>query len=162
MKAAIADAKLDRLARDAELILRLSREAKANGIGGFLFCHLPDIDATTAAGRLILGVIGSVAEFESRRISERTRDALAAAKARGVRLGGLRPGTIKTNDAAKARAQTEAEKLRGVLEPMVKAGMPLRAIADALAGAGKRTRNGQVLSPSQVKRLIERLGLMSQ
>jgi len=66
-KAAIAVAKLDRLARDAELILRLSREAESNGMGGFLLCDLPDIDATTAAGRLILGVMGSVAEFESRR-----------------------------------------------------------------------------------------------
>ena len=62
-KAVVAVAKLDRLARDAELILRLSREAQANGMGGFLFCDLPDIDATTAAGRLILGVMASVAEF---------------------------------------------------------------------------------------------------
>ncbi len=158
-KAAIAVAKLDRLARDAELILRLSREAEANGIGGFLFCDLPDIDATTAAGRLILGVMGSVAEFESRRISERTKDALAAAKARGVRLGGLRPNTVKENAAAKAKAQAEAEKLRGVLEPLVSAGKPLRVIAGALAGAGKTTRNGNPLSATQIKRLIERLGL---
>ena len=156
-KAAIAVAKLDRLARDAELILRLSREAETNGMGGFLFCDLPDIDATTAAGRLILGVMGSVAEFESRRISERTRDALAAAKARGVKLGGLRPNTQKENAAAKAKAQLAAEKLRGVLEPMVAAHMPLRAMAEALAGAGKTTKNGQPLSPTQVKRLIERL-----
>lgn len=102
-KAAIAVAKLDRSARDAELILRLSREAEANGMGGILFCDLPDIDATTAAGRLILGVMGSVAEFESSRISERIKDALAAVKARGVKLGGLRPGTIKENATAKAK-----------------------------------------------------------
>ena len=34
-------------------------------MGCFLFCELPDIDSTTAAGRFILGVMGSVAEFES-------------------------------------------------------------------------------------------------
>ena len=45
--AAVAVAKLDRIARDAELVLRLSREAAANGMGGFLFCDLPDVDATT-------------------------------------------------------------------------------------------------------------------
>ena len=157
-KAVVAVAKLDRLARDAELILRLSREAQANGMGGFLFCDLPDIDATTAAGRLILGVMGSVAEFESRRISERTKDALAAAKARGVKLGGVRPNTIKENAKAKAKAQQEAEKLRGVLTPMIESKMPLRAISEALAGAGKTTRHGQQLSPTQVKRLLERLG----
>jgi DNA invertase Pin-like site-specific DNA recombinase len=49
-RAVIVVAKLDRIARDAELILRLSREAEANGMAGFLFCDLPDIDATAAAG----------------------------------------------------------------------------------------------------------------
>lgn len=158
-KAAVAVAKLDRLARDAELILRLSREAETNGMGGFLFCDLPDIDATTAAGRLILGVMGSVAEFESRRISERTKDALAAARARGVKLGGLRPNSLKENAKAKARALVEAEKLRGVLAPMVEAQLPLRAIAAALAGAGKTTKSGNPLSATQIKRLLLRLNL---
>ena len=86
MGAVVVVAKLDRIARDAELVLRLSREAHANGMGGFLFCDLPDVDATTAAGRMVLTVMASVAEFESRRISERTREALTAAKARGVKL----------------------------------------------------------------------------
>jgi DNA invertase Pin-like site-specific DNA recombinase len=97
--AAVAVAKLDRIARDAELVLRLSREAAANGMAGFLFADLPDVDATTAAGRMVLTVMASVAEFEARRISERTREALAAAKARGVKLGGLRANTRTRNDA---------------------------------------------------------------
>ncbi|MCT0229897.1 recombinase family protein [Synechococcus sp. CS-1324] len=56
-RAAVAVAKLDRLARDAELVLRLSREAEANGLRGFLFADLPDVYATTSAGRLILSVM---------------------------------------------------------------------------------------------------------
>lgn len=158
-KATVAVAKLDRLARDAEFVLRLSREAESNGIGGFLFCDLPDIDATTSAGRLILSVMASVAEFESRRISERTKEALAAAKVRGVKLGGLRPGTLMENQAAKERATIEAEKLRAVLAPMVAAGMSLREMASALMGAGRTTREGKILSPSQVKRILTRLRL---
>ena len=159
--AAVAVAKLDRIARDAELVLRLNREAEANGMRGFLFCDLPDVDATTSAGRLILSVMASVAEFEGRRISERTREALAAAKARGVRLGGKRPGTIRENAAAKARATADAERLRPVLAPMVAAGLSLRAIAKALAGAGTVTRTGAPLGPSQVARILERLGLVA-
>ena len=161
-KAAITVAKLDRLARDAEFVLRLSREAETNGLGGFIFCDLPDVDATTSAGRLILSVMASVAEFESRRISERTKDALAAAKARGVKLGGLRPGTLRHNTAAKERATREAEKLRGVLRPMAAAGLSLRDMAAALEGAGKTTKAGNQLSPTQVKRLLERLGIAAQ
>jgi hypothetical protein len=43
--------------KEVKLILSLSREAEPNEIGGFPFCHLPAIDSTTAAGRLILGVM---------------------------------------------------------------------------------------------------------
>lgn len=159
LKAVVAVAKLDRIARDAELLLRLTREATANGLGGFLFCDLPDVDATTAAGRMVLTVMASVAEFEARRISERTKEALAAAKQRGVKLGGVRPGTIKTNAAAKAQADADAEQLRPILEAMVAKGSSLREMASALAGAGRKTRSAQTLSAMQVKRLLDRLGL---
>lgn len=157
--AVVAVAKLDRLAREAELVLRLHREAESNGFGGLLFADLPEVDATTSAGRLILGVMASVAEFESRRISERTREALAAAKARGVKLGGIRPNTITRNDAARDRATAAAERLRPLLSAMHAQGASLRAMADALAAAGTCTRNGKPLSASTVKLQLQRLGL---
>ncbi|WP_156818405.1 recombinase family protein [Cyanobium gracile] len=156
--AAVVVAKLDRLARDAEFVLRLSREAEANGLAGFVFADLPDVDGTTSAGRLILSVMASVAEFEARRISERTKEALKAAKARGVKLGGVNSGTITSNQAARDRAQGSAERLRGVLRPLVDSGLSLRAIAEALEGAGVVTKQGNRLSPTQVKRLVKRLG----
>ena len=81
-------AKLDRIARDAELVPRLSREAEANGMAGDLFCDLHGIVATNAAGRMMLSVMASMAEFKDRRISKRTCEALTAAKARRVRRGG--------------------------------------------------------------------------
>jgi len=133
--AVVAVAKLDRLARDAELVLRLSREAERNGFGGLLFADL-DVDASTAAGRMVLSLMASVAEFEARRISERTREALAAARARGVKLGGLRPGTLTRNDEARDRATAESEKLRPVLAALQAQGASLRAMAQALAAAG--------------------------
>jgi DNA invertase Pin-like site-specific DNA recombinase len=157
--AVVAVAKIDRIARDAELVLRLSREAERNGMGGFLFCDLPDVDATTAAGRMVLAVMASVAEFEARRISERTREALAAAKARGVVLGGIRPNTRTRNDAAKAKATAAAERLRPLLAALQAQGASLRQMAQALAAAGTTTRGGRPLSASTVRLQLGRLGL---
>ena len=142
-KAVIAVAKIDRLARDA----------------GFVFCDLPDIDATTSAGRMVLTMMASVAEFEARRISERTKEALAAAKARGVCLGGYREGAAQKASERKQKAIAEAEGLRGVLEPMVRAGLSYRAMADALAGVGKLSSTGKPLAPAQIGRILQRLGL---
>jgi len=161
-KAAVVVAKLDRIARDAELVLRLSREAEANGLGGFLFCDLPDVDATTSSGRMILSVMASVAEFESRRISERTKEAMAAAKARGSTFGSARPEIAALNAARSQRASEGAERLRGVLTPMAQAGQSLRAMAAALEGAGVLTAAGSsTWSPVQVQRALKRLQLAS-
>lgn len=160
-RALVVVGKVDRLARDAEFVLKLDRETRANGMAGILFADLPEADTSTANGRMLLGLMASIAEWEAARISERTREALAAARARGVRLGGLRPGTITRNDAARERATAESERLRPVLEPMAARGESLRAMAAALAGLGIVTRSGQALSPSGVKNHLQRLGLLA-
>ena len=158
-RALLVVGKVDRLARDAELVLRLDRETRAHGALGILFADLPEADTSTANGRMVLGLMASVAEWEAGRISERTREALAAAKARGVKLGGLRPGTITRNDAARDRATAAAERLRPVLAALQAQGASLREMAEALAAAGTVTRNGKPLSPSTVKLQLQRLGL---
>lgn len=136
-RAMVAVAKLDWIARDAELVLRIRREADINAMGGFLFCDLPEIDTTTSAGRLILEAMASVAEFEGRRITERTRE----------------------NAAAKDRATNEVKKLRAMLGPLAAAGLSLRAMGAALAGAETDIRSDAHLGPSQVARLLQWLEL---
>lgn len=88
-----------------------------------------------------------------------TKAGLAAAKARGVKLGGIRPGTLKENAAAKAAAAGRSEALRPILAAMAAQGASLRTMAQALAAAGTVTCTGQPLSPSGVKGHLERLGL---
>ena len=158
-QAVVVVAKLDRLARDAELVNRLSKEVAGNGFPGLLFADLPDVDATNAAGRMILGVMAQVAQFEAERIGERTREALAAAKARGVKLGGRREEAVKASRARKGEAIERAESLRGLITPLVADGMSQRAIAEALNNAGHTTERGSKWSHRTVSRVIERLGL---
>ena len=101
----------------------------------------------------------SVAEFEARRISERTKEALAEVKARGVRLGGYGEGAAQRASERKQEAIAKCQGLRGVLEAMVRAGSSCRAMADALARVGKLSRTGLSLVPAPIGRILQRLGL---
>src|SRR5438046_1872959 len=80
--------KLDRLGRSLEHLIELSKDLQARGVD--LVVLDQGIDTSTAVGRMFFQIIGSIAEFEHVLMSERTRDGLAAARARG-RTGGQRP-----------------------------------------------------------------------
>jgi DNA invertase Pin-like site-specific DNA recombinase len=108
--------KLDRVSRsvvDFGTLLGWFTEAKAA-----LVILDPGIDTTTAAGRLVANVFASVAEWEADTITERTRDALAAKRARGERIG--RAAVVDDANLAK--------RIRALRSK----GMTLRAIADKL------------------------------
>lgn len=153
-------AKLDRLARDVELISALVKEAERNGFGGLLFADFPDVDPTTPEGELFIHQMAAFAQFEARRISQRTKAGLAVAKSRGVMLGGARGGQRVANEARQQQAIEAAERLRGILEPMAVSGASLPAMASALEAAGVKTTTGKnTWAPMQVKRALNRLEL---
>ncbi|WP_420116544.1 recombinase family protein [Micromonospora sp.] len=77
--------KLDRLGRSLEHLIQIGRNLDERGIA--LVVLSQGIDTSTPAGRMFFHVIGAVAEFEHALIVERTKDGLAAARARG-RVGG--------------------------------------------------------------------------
>jgi DNA invertase Pin-like site-specific DNA recombinase len=83
-------AKLDRLSRSVPFLRSL-----IDGSVDVAFCDMPQL-APGAMGRFILTQMAAVAELEAGLISERTRAALKAAKARGVKLGGG-PGLSRRN-----------------------------------------------------------------
>ena len=64
---------MDRLIRDAELVNRLSKEVAGNGFPGLLSSDLPAVDPINAVGRMILGVMAQVAQFEAERSGESPR-----------------------------------------------------------------------------------------
>lgn len=103
-----------------------------------------------------------LAKQERKLMSARTKAGLAAARARGVKLGGARLGLEARNAARIAKAEAEAERLRPVLEPLVALGYSLTRIGDELARHGHLTKGGKGIAPAQVRRYLERLGLMTQ
>lgn len=79
--------KLDRLGRSVRNLIELAAVLEQRGVG--LRVLHQGIDTTTPGGRLFFHIVASIAEFERDLISERTRDGLEAARARG-RKGGRR------------------------------------------------------------------------
>lgn len=152
-------AKLDRLARNAAFLLNL-QEAGVD----FIAADMPQ------ANRLTVGILAMVAEDEARRISQRTKDALAAAKARGVQLGNpanlsnedRRKGSRIASDARQKRASKRATLLSSKLAEIRSEGATsLRQIAAELNSRGIRTARGGQWRATQVKRLLERIEAQS-
>ncbi len=149
-KATLVIAKLDRLARDAHFLLGLQRSDIA-----FTAADMPN------ANRLTVGIMAMVAEEERRAISERTKAALAAAKARGVKLGG-RPESLKNTElgrqrgaeARRARAMGRAKDLAPVIDAIRAEGITsATGIAKALNERGIPTSRGGKWQAVQVQRL---------
>jgi DNA invertase Pin-like site-specific DNA recombinase len=107
--------KLDRLGRSLSHLIETVQALDDRGIG---FRSLTEnIDTTTAAGRLLMHILGALAEFERALIVERTQAGLAAARARG-RTGGRPPvmtiGKIEAAEALVATGRTVAQAAEAV------------------------------------------------
>lgn len=101
--------------------------------------------------------MAAFAEHEARRISERTRDALAAAKARGVVLGATGPANLKTcNDQRQQKAQEFRDRLRPVLDSMVAQGISRREMVERLNDLEIKAPRGGAWSLGQLQRLFSR------
>jgi DNA invertase Pin-like site-specific DNA recombinase len=136
-------AKLDRLARNVHFVSGLM-ESKVK----FVACDLPE------ANQLTIHIMAAFAEHEARRISGRTRDALAAAKARGVVLGATGPANLKRNtkerqDAAKAFSA----RLVPLLNGFAAQGLSRRAMVVQLNDLGIKAPRGGAWSLGQVQRI---------
>lgn len=150
--------KVDRLTRSVAFLSRLL-EAGVD----VRFADLPQIEGAT--GRFMLQQMVAVAELEAGMISKRTRDALAAAKRRGVVLGGDRGArlTVKARKAGNAAVAAAAARRATDLAPVIaelQAGgcESLRAIAAGLNERGIPTARGEgEWSAVQVARVIERV-----
>jgi len=141
-KATLIIAKLDRLARNVHFISGLIES-------GIKFCaaDMPSAD------RFMLHVYAAVAEEEARRISQRTKDALAAAKRRGVQLG-------KTGKLLAEQKKKDADSFAHVTGPTIKrlkdAGLSIRKISDRLNSHEIPSPSGGKWHPITVQRTWSR------
>jgi DNA invertase Pin-like site-specific DNA recombinase len=146
-KAVLLVAKLDRLARNVALIANLM-ESNVE----FVACDFPD------ASRLTVHVLAAVAEHERAMISTRTKEALAAAKARGKVFGLTGPkNLIRARECNRARTRERAERLRGVIEGFQARGLSQRAIVRELNALGVRSPGGRSWHLRPLQRVIARL-----
>lgn len=99
--------KYDRLARSLRDLLEIVETIQTSG--AHFRSLAEDIDTTTPAGRLVFHVFASIAQFERERISERTREGLEAAKARG-RVGGRPPALTHAQKAEVRRMRDEESR----------------------------------------------------
>jgi DNA invertase Pin-like site-specific DNA recombinase len=155
--ATLVIAKLDRLARNVAFISNLME----SGVE-FVAVDFPQ------ANRLTVHILAAVAEHEREMIASRTKAALAAAKARGRKLGGDRGGFRAIRDrghaASVAVRSAKADKRAADLVPMIQelqsSGASLHGIAAELTRHGIETpRKGGSWKAVQVKRILERVAM---
>lgn len=157
--AVLVIAKLDRLSRNAAFLLTL----RDSGVK-FVAADMPD------ANDLTVGIMALVAQQEREAISRRTREALAAAKKRGVRLGNpngarallrAKKGNSASIAVIQARANQHAVNLRPVIEALSSEGITsLAAISAELNAREMLTPRGRRWYKSSVRNLISRIQMV--
>jgi DNA invertase Pin-like site-specific DNA recombinase len=147
-KAKLIIAKLDRLSRNLAFIAALMD----SGVE-FVAVDNPH------ANKLTIHILAAVAQHEREAISERTKAALAAAKARGKKLGGPRLAQARKKSLAARRAAADAfaANTRPIIEQIQASGVSsLRGVAKALNARGVRTARGSEWTAVQVSNVLER------
>jgi DNA invertase Pin-like site-specific DNA recombinase len=147
--ATLVIAKLDRLSRDAHFLLGLQKAGVR-----FIAADMPE------ANEMVVGIMAVVAQAERKMISERTRAALAAAKAQGRRLGTPRnlrnseTGRTKSLANRRAVAKGRAADLLPILNEIAAGTVTLRQMAAELNRRRVPAARGGAWSAVQVKRVL--------
>ena len=159
MGAKLIVANVSRLTRDPDFMRKL-----ADAGVEVEFCDLPKVEG--AVGTFMLRQMLAVAELEAGMISERTKKALAAAKARGVKLGGDRgnlsevgqKGRAKSIKTRQDKAAQRAADLAPIIESIQAGGTTSASgIASALNEKGIPTASGSRWQAVQVQRVLAKL-----
>ncbi len=143
-RASLLVQKVDRISRDMEVRARIVKDKQVQ----LRVASLPHAD------NFQIHLYGALASQEREFISQRTKAALASAKARGVRLGN--PQLAEMNRSRKRSARQFADQHSNLIWSLRNKGKTLREICSVLNDAGITTVNGSVFHPVQVTRILRR------
>ena len=155
-KAVLLVAKLDRVARNVKLFLDLLDQVRIE------FTDLPALSNGTSDSRLVLTQLAAFAEWEAAKISERTKAALSAKKARGEPIGIMGKENIKaTNGKRKEQADEFAKSMAAMLIPLA-ATMSQRKLVDYLNQHGVKSPNGKEWRLNSLQNVLNRARALSE
>lgn len=151
-------AKLDRLSRSVKDWNSLIDAYFGEKAGRQLFSVADSIDTRTAAGRLVLNVLMSVAQWERETIGERTKDALRFKISKGERCGRVRFGYNLAADGKNLVPNPVEQEAIGLMRELRTAGKSYPAIAAELNTRGVQTKEGRPWLPMTVRNILMRAG----
>ena len=148
--------KLDRITRSVRDLGELVELFQRSGVE---FASVTDhIDTTTAAGRLVLNVMGSVSQWEREAIGERTSEALAALRAQGKRISRHAPYGYRSDGTGGWTPDEHEQQAVGLIVKLRAEGLSLRAIAAELEGRGFQSRSSRRLSAQTIANVLSANG----
>ncbi len=147
-------AKLDRITRSVRDLGELIDLFQRSGVE---FASVADhIDTSTASGRLVLNVMGSVSQWEREAIGERTAEALAVMRSNGRRISRHAPYGYTLNGQGWIEDEQEQRAI-SLMRQLRAEGLSLRRIAQELQVQGFTNRAGKRLSPQLIANVLRRL-----
>lgn len=151
---AVIVAKLDRLTRSVKDLCSLLELFEKRNVA--LISVAESLDTSSAAGRLVITIMGAVSQWEREAIGERTREALRHKRKNGERVGNIEFGFRLAADGVHIEPELTEQAASSAIRKLRAKGYSLRRIAAALNRKGHRTRSGSTWRLESVARVINR------
>jgi len=150
---AVIVAKLDRLTRSVKDLCGLLELFEKRKVA--LISVAEALDTGSAAGRLVITIMGAVSQWEREAIGERTRDALRHKRGNGERVGNIEFGYRLSPDQRHLELEPVEQAAMQEIRDLRRQGHTLRGIAATLNSRGRRTRRGTAWRLESVARVVK-------
>ena len=144
--------KLDRLTRSVKDLCQLLELFERKNVA--LVSVAESLDTGSAAGRLVITIMGAVSQWEREAIGERTRDVLSHKRSNGERVGNIQYGYRLSGDGLHVEPEPNEQEVLAAIRALRGRHRSLREIAAALNDRGLRTRRGSKWRHEYVKNVI--------